>query len=73
MAATLLQLHEAEAAYHNYLTGSQAVEITDQNGERVRFTAINISQLRMYIDSLRAELFPESATRRTNGPAGFIF
>ena len=73
MAALTLQqkLDEAEAAYHNLMTGNMARVVVDQNGERVEFTATNASRLYQYIEQLKALINPP--TVNPNRPVGFIF
>jgi hypothetical protein len=69
------QLKEAEAAYHNLMTGTAIVEITDQNGDRVKFGSANRANLYSYIQDLRL-LCPDTvatAQPKVSGPAGFIF
>lgn len=50
------KLADAEAKYHQLLTGQSARVIVDQNGERVEFTAINAARLSAYIADLRRQL-----------------
>lgn len=50
------QLVEAEAAYHQLMTGRSVVEVTDQNGERMRYTAVNAALLKQYILDLKGQL-----------------
>lgn len=50
------KLVEAEAAYHDLLTGKSIVELRDSNGETVRYTAANRSSLQSYISSLKAQI-----------------
>lgn len=64
---------EAEKAYHALVLGTAVVEITDQNGEKVRFSAAKRSDLYQYIQQLKALLDAGSATPVTPGPARFIF
>jgi hypothetical protein len=67
---TQQKLDEAEEAYHNLMTGTQAKVVVDQNGERVEFTASNASRLFAYIQSLKKLLNPAS---HITGPARFLF
>ena len=54
---TLIErLADAEAAYHNLLTGVSVVEITDQNGEKMRYTPINRGALATYIADLKRQI-----------------
>jgi hypothetical protein len=66
-------LAEAKAAYHAIMTGRQAVEVTDQNGEKVRFNSADSNKLANYIRSLEALCPPDDTPAPYNGPAGFIF
>ena len=50
------RLVEAEAALHTLLVGGAVVEVTDQNGERVRYSTANASRLEAYIARLKAEI-----------------
>lgn len=63
MATVSERLAEAEAAYHNLLTGRSVVSITDQNGERVEFNRANASRLAAYIADLKRQL-----SQTTSGP-----
>lgn len=58
--ATLSQLiawrDEAESALHALLTGQQAVEVQDQNLERVQYTRVNVAELRKYIGDLNNQI-----------------
>lgn len=49
-------LAEAQKALHDLLTGVSAAEITDQNGEKIRYRAIDISKLKIYIAELQAQI-----------------
>lgn len=71
---TLEMLQEAEKAYHNLMTGAAVQTVIDSNGERVQFFQANRQALYMYIQDLRAAVFPQDVTA-TNGrrPAGFLF
>lgn len=46
---------EAEAALHALVTGTSVVELVDQNGERIRYTAASRSALQAYIDDLKRQ------------------
>ncbi len=50
------KLVEAEAAYHLLMTGAQAAEVSDSNGERIRYTQANASRLKGYIAELKANI-----------------
>ncbi len=62
---TETKLAEAEAAYHEWITGQKVVRCT-VNGKTTEFSSGNIHMLRMYIGELKAEL--GRSNRR--GPAG---
>lgn len=49
-------LKDAELAYHRLLTGQSVVEFRDQNGETVRYSAVNASRLMGYILDLKRQL-----------------
>lgn len=65
-------LAEARSAYHRLMTGTALVELRDQNGEVVRFTAIRRADLYAYIQDLESKLCAPAA-RRPNRPMGFVF
>lgn len=50
------RLVEAEAALHCLLTGSLAAEVTDSNGERVRFGPADHKSLSAYVADLRRQI-----------------
>jgi hypothetical protein len=50
------RLIEAEDAYHQIMTGQSVVEFRDQNGELVRYSAVNANRLAAYIQSLKIQL-----------------
>jgi hypothetical protein len=58
-------LNDAEKALHDLLTGSSAAEITDQNGEKIRYRPIDITKLNAYIADLKAQI---AGTVRNVGP-----
>lgn len=62
-------LKQAEDAYHRLMTGRQAVEFRDSNGEMVRYTAPNARLLYGYILGLRQQLGIGSGSR----PMGVTF
>lgn len=64
------RLAEAEAAYHALMTGQAVVEVTDQSGERVRFTTANASRLSIYIAQLKTEI---AGTIQSRGPMRPMF
>lgn len=49
-------LEEAELQYHKLVTGRQAVEFRDQNGELIRYTPATAVQLAKYIATLKSNL-----------------
>ena len=61
------KLVEAEAAYHELLTGKSVVELRDSNSEMVRYTAANANRLLNYIQSLKAQI-AQGDTPRYEGP-----
>ena len=77
IAATKIKLAEAELAYHNLNIGQAIAEVRDQNGENVKFTRANKSDLYSYILFLQGELSKCStepvALKNTRGPVGFLF
>ncbi|MBJ3775674.1 gpW family head-tail joining protein [Acuticoccus mangrovi] len=50
------RLEEAQEALHQLLTGTQAVAVTDQNGERVEYRPTNRAALERYVADLEAQL-----------------
>ncbi|MBD3786632.1 MAG: hypothetical protein IE922_06625 [Sphingomonadales bacterium] len=50
------QISEAREALHQLLTGTMAVSLTDQNGERVEYRPANRAGLERYVADLEAEL-----------------
>ena len=48
------RLTEAENALHALLTGTSVAEVTDQNGEKIRYRSVDIAKLREYIQTLKA-------------------
>jgi len=70
---TEAMLTEAESAYHKLMTGTAVVEFTDQNGDKVRFSQASRSNLYQYIQTIRAALYPDCATKINSRPAGFLF
>ena len=63
-------LDDARAAYHRLMTGTQVVEVRDQNGEMVRYNLASAARLLDYIQTLNDELNPR---RRVNGPMQVFF
>lgn len=70
-AAIRVKIAEAEAAYHSLMTGTMLVEVTDQSGERVKFSNSNRNNLYLYIGQLKA-LLP-GAVPFGSVPAAFYF
>lgn len=67
-------LQQAEQAYHSLLIGGQAVDYTDQNGERIRYTSGSRGDLLNYINWLRSMLgLCPFGLLRTARPAGVLF
>ena len=54
------RLVDAEAKYHQLMTGTSVVEVTDQNGEKVVFSRASASNLARYIQQLKNQLNGES-------------
>lgn len=50
------RLADAEAKYHQLMTGTAVVEVTDQNGEKVTFSRASSNNLAKYIQSLTNQL-----------------
>ena len=63
------KLEEAEKAYHSLVLGKSAVEITDQNGEKVVYNRANRAALSQYIEFLKKQLGQTAA----NYPARVYF
>ena len=55
-ATLTLYLAEAEAAYHNLVTGKMALVVVDQNGERVEYNRASAPRLLSYIEDLKRQL-----------------
>lgn len=70
---TQAQLDEAREAYHKLMIGQALVEITDQNGERVRFSQANRQNLYLYIQEMERQLCTNLTRTTTVRPMGFIF
>lgn len=64
---------EAEKAYHDLVLGKAVVELTDQNGEKVRFAQAKRGDLYLYIQQLRSQYVSGCMTPTPSGPARFIF
>lgn len=50
------KLDEAEKALHDLQIGASAAEITDQNGEKIRYRPLDMSKLVLYISALKNEI-----------------
>lgn len=72
IAALRAKIAEAEAALHSLLLGRQAKVFVDQNGERVEYTSVRLSDLRAYIQELK-NLLPDNCTPIYGKPLGFVF
>jgi len=64
------QLIEARAAYHDLMTGGAVVEVTDQNGERMKYKPADAAKLSVYITRLESQLNPSTSS---TGPMRFWF
>lgn len=69
-AEMMAYLKEAKATRHSLMMGQQAREFTDQNGERITFTAANLGALNAYIRDLEMKLGLYCGGL---GPLGFVF
>lgn len=58
------RLTEAREALHQLLTGTQAVAVTDQNGERVEYRPANRAALERYVADLEAVMAGATARPR---------
>ena len=70
MADVATLLAEAKTAYHRLVTGSQVVQISDQNGESVRYTRANVDKLQAYIKDLERQV--STPTLGSNGPLRIV-
>ena len=50
------RLEEAQDALHQLLTGTQAVSVTDQNGEKVEYRPVSRTDLQRYVADLEAQV-----------------
>ncbi|SON54327.1 gpW [Hartmannibacter diazotrophicus] len=50
------RLTDAENALHDWQTGRGVLEVVDQNGERIRYSAANVIRLQNYIADLRRQV-----------------
>tara|TARA_R110002072_G_C7840840_1_gene524967 strand:+ start:206 stop:436 length:231 start_codon:yes stop_codon:yes gene_type:complete len=65
------RLEEAQDALHQLLTGTQAVSVTDQNGEKVEYRPVSRTDLQRYVADLEAQVAgarkpPHTITFRTS-------
>ncbi len=68
--ATHLLLKEAEAAMHALMTGTQVIEVKDQNGETLRYNQAKKADLAIYIETLKQQL---GILTRGTGPMRVFF
>lgn len=66
-------LEKAMIAWNALMTGTQAVEFTDQNGEKIRYNQTNSTKLLAYINWLREQLGLCPIGPTVAPPAGVIF
>lgn len=59
------RLVEAERAYHELAIGVAVVEVTDQNGEKMRYVPANRGHLAAYIADLKTQV---AGSTSRNGP-----
>ncbi len=72
--ALKVYLKDAEAAYNDLLTGKMVREFTDQNGERVTYTAARKGDLLNYIVELQGKINGSiPCGPRTTEPLRFTF
>lgn len=62
-------LADAQAQYHKLMTGQNAVEFRDQNGELVRYQAASAGRLAAYIEGLKQQL----GLVKPSAPMGVFF
>lgn len=68
MATTAQLLAQAEAAYHQLMTGTSPRVVVDQNGERIEYTAANRTGLYSYIQELKALIAAPTANPAIRRP-----
>ncbi len=73
LAVLRTRLTEAETAYHRLMTGEREVEVEFSDGRRNRYSETTASNLKRYIDELRAEIAGATSSIPAAGPIGFIF
>lgn len=62
MATLADQLAEAQAAYHNLVTGRAVSVFVDQNGERIEYVAASAGRLAQYIELLKKQIDRKTRT-----------
>ena len=62
------RLADAEAQYHDLVTGQQAKVFVDSNGERVEYSMANRADLAKYIQSLKDQITDAAGRARVRGP-----
>jgi hypothetical protein len=67
------RINKLEVQYDDIMSGKAVKRFVDQNGETVEYTAANASNLRAYIDKLKADLDCVFARRYRPRPMGFVF
>lgn len=75
-AALRIRIAALEKKYDALISGSSISEFVDQNGERVKYTAVSatgLARLRAFIDSLIAMLSCVNQRRYRPRPMGFLF
>ena len=65
------KLAEAREALHDLLRGQHVRELQDQNGERVAYSRMNVSELQAYIRELERSC--STAALGTSGPLRPLF
>ena len=63
------RLTEAQQALHDLLSGQAVAQVTDQNGESVRYVRANVQSLLTYIEDLQRRV----STTTTTGPLQIWF
>jgi hypothetical protein len=58
------QYDEATTQYHRLMTGTAAVSVADQNGEKVEYNRANRASLKAYIDELASLLGQAGSVNR---------
>ena len=73
MATVAERLVEAESAYHDLLLGKGVRAFTDQNGERVEYSAANPARLLAYIADLKSQIAAAAGFGAVTGPMRSFF